>query len=429
MTANLTLDVIGTDTGTFTVYQDSDNYTTPVASGLTAAQLSTPYSLTTLDNATTTLRVVSSGSCNNYKDISVNFGDTTPAVTKTSSTLVSTSTSTSNDISYATDGVSRAIVIYKYAANTIQVSLGTSANSFNFVTTSEFVDSISSFSQVRVIYDGSNFYMTVHDTSSSPFFLKIYRIDGFLGTDSVPTVSFTLVSNLGSNLMPTTGGAIYDYKYINNKYYIVTSIGVFRSSDNLTYVNVLPFTNQFSAVGKSMDNYGNTIFFCNIDSLYKSTDNGLNWTLVFSNGSVTDNGWIDGVFVENLDNIILYKSKRSTTTSNVTQYYHSSDGGSTFVFISLGNSSSGNLDGQLQMIKHNSVYIYFHLATATAGYISYISGSLPYSFSARTNVSGSSYDAGYTENHMFIVRDKLICFYQDVTSDQKQVCTFTIANT
>ena len=80
MNATITLNLIGTSTGSFDIYQNSDSYATAVATGVSSSSLLSGYSVT-LDSATTTVRVYSTGTCTNYKDIPVNFNDTTPTFT------------------------------------------------------------------------------------------------------------------------------------------------------------------------------------------------------------------------------------------------------------------------------------------------------------------------------------------------------------
>ena len=58
MTATLTLDLIGTGAGSFSIHQNSDNYASAVATNVSSSSLLSGYSLT-LDNATTTVRVYS----------------------------------------------------------------------------------------------------------------------------------------------------------------------------------------------------------------------------------------------------------------------------------------------------------------------------------------------------------------------------------
>ena len=60
MNATITLNLIGTNTGSFNIHQNSDSYTTAVATNVSSSSLLSGYSAT-LDSSTTTVRVSSTG--------------------------------------------------------------------------------------------------------------------------------------------------------------------------------------------------------------------------------------------------------------------------------------------------------------------------------------------------------------------------------
>lgn len=92
MTVLITLTTAGTDTGPFNLYSDVDGFVTPFATGVSRAALLAGYSATTVPNGTTTIRVMSTGTCTNYIDISVT------TTTSTTTTGVPTTTTTTTGV-------------------------------------------------------------------------------------------------------------------------------------------------------------------------------------------------------------------------------------------------------------------------------------------------------------------------------------------
>lgn len=92
MTTLITLSIpLGGDAGPFNLYSNTDGYTLPFATGISAAALTAGYTSTVVPEGTTVIRVVSTGWCTNYIDITINL---IPTTTTTSSTSTSSTTST-----------------------------------------------------------------------------------------------------------------------------------------------------------------------------------------------------------------------------------------------------------------------------------------------------------------------------------------------
>jgi hypothetical protein len=89
----VTLTTIGADAGPFSIYQDSDSYSAPVATGLSKTVMAAGYNVT-LNSAATMVKVVSTGVCNTYEYIPIS--NTTTSTTTSTSTSTSTTTSTSS---------------------------------------------------------------------------------------------------------------------------------------------------------------------------------------------------------------------------------------------------------------------------------------------------------------------------------------------
>jgi hypothetical protein len=89
----VTLTTIGADAGPFSIYQDSDSYSAPVATGLSKTVMAAGYNVT-LNSAATMVKVVSTGVCSTYEYIPIS--NTTTSTTTSTSTSTSTTTSTSS---------------------------------------------------------------------------------------------------------------------------------------------------------------------------------------------------------------------------------------------------------------------------------------------------------------------------------------------
>ena len=92
ITVSITLTIAGADTGpTFSLFSNTDNYTTAFATGVTKSALQAGYISTTVPDGTTTIRVYSPGTCQTYVDLNV---ITTTSTTTSTSTSTTTTTST-----------------------------------------------------------------------------------------------------------------------------------------------------------------------------------------------------------------------------------------------------------------------------------------------------------------------------------------------
>jgi hypothetical protein len=81
MTVLLTLTTAGADSGPFNLYSNLDGYTTAFESGVSQAALLAGYSSSLVPDFTTIVRVLSTGVCNNYVDITLTSGTTTTSTT------------------------------------------------------------------------------------------------------------------------------------------------------------------------------------------------------------------------------------------------------------------------------------------------------------------------------------------------------------
>ena len=81
MTVFITLFIAGVDSGPFNLYSNLDGYVTAFESGVPKASLLAGYSSVSVPDFTTTIRVLSTGTCTNYVDIAVEEITTTTTTT------------------------------------------------------------------------------------------------------------------------------------------------------------------------------------------------------------------------------------------------------------------------------------------------------------------------------------------------------------
>lgn len=83
MTVFITLFTAGADSGPFNLYSDVDGYVTAFESGVPKASLIAGYSSALVPDYTTTIKVLSTGTCTNYIYIPVEESTTTTTTTGT----------------------------------------------------------------------------------------------------------------------------------------------------------------------------------------------------------------------------------------------------------------------------------------------------------------------------------------------------------
>jgi hypothetical protein len=88
MTVLITLTTAGTDSGPFNLYSNLDGYATAFEVAVPKASLLAGYASALVPDFTTTVRVLSTGSCTNYVDVTL----IEPTTTTSSSSTTTTST-------------------------------------------------------------------------------------------------------------------------------------------------------------------------------------------------------------------------------------------------------------------------------------------------------------------------------------------------
>jgi len=102
MTVLITLTVAGADSGPFNLYSNTDGFVSAFETGVSKAALLAGYSSALVPNFTTVIRVLSTGDCTNYIDITLDALSTT---TTSSSSTTSTTTIAPTTTTTTTPGI------------------------------------------------------------------------------------------------------------------------------------------------------------------------------------------------------------------------------------------------------------------------------------------------------------------------------------
>jgi len=107
-TVTITFTLAGSDVGPFNLYSDADGYTTPFATGISAATLLAGYTSTVVPNGSTTILARSTGVCTRDLYMPIVGAPTTTTTTSIPPTTTSTTTS----------------IIHRYSVTLTSCSLG-----------------------------------------------------------------------------------------------------------------------------------------------------------------------------------------------------------------------------------------------------------------------------------------------------------------
>ena len=119
-TVLITLTTAGLDTGPFNLYSDADGYVTPFEIGVSKAALVAGYTSVVVPDAATIIRVVSTGVCTNFIDLSIIV---VPPTTTTTTTLPPPETVSIDACGSQQADPSGNIVIYVYASVPVATTL------------------------------------------------------------------------------------------------------------------------------------------------------------------------------------------------------------------------------------------------------------------------------------------------------------------
>jgi len=97
ITVLITLTIAGTDSGPYDLYSNADGYVTPFATGISKSVLLAGYTSYVVPDGSTIIRIMSTGVCTNYIDLTISGGTTTTTTTGVPTTTTTT-TGASNSI-------------------------------------------------------------------------------------------------------------------------------------------------------------------------------------------------------------------------------------------------------------------------------------------------------------------------------------------
>lgn len=365
MIVNVQLQVSGDNISRYSIYQNTDNFLIALATDVPAAELQSNYELTADDQASV-IRFVPDSACGNYKDVFINFNDTTPSITL----IYDGMWDTNNAIRSVSLAVTNAGDIFSTDYNRVLYSTnnGTSFNSlpaFNFDSRPAKVFRLNDDEFRLIAKDG--------------LYIKYTRFNSLIWEESTQTITHNIT------------GTILDFAQHNGIYYARTENSIYRSEDANTFISVLDYaTTPVNITNKSIAGYGNTVYATNFDKLYKSVDNGLNWVELdtsFVNGSITT------LYVESELNFMVLNVNTSTSQS---QWIYSQDGGQTFSTSWLGTTYVQDKIYSSDIIKIGAVYYYSN----SNGFLSYtgspIFSQTPGTFNNIPNTEADAVAATFT---------------------------------
>lgn len=202
----------GASVGPFNIYSNVDSFATPIATSISRASLVAGYTLAGVSSSTTTVKLVSTGSCNSVIFLSVVSKTSTTTTTSTSTSTSTTSTSTSTTTSTTTISGPSYLFYFEFVGNsaeTYQLKLNNVAGAPTTKTNYNLVQVGNDFYQL-----GGNTITKVGTGSS--IISKIEKID-YDGTTVLQTIFVNGTSFIWSTyqtVMDSTGVGAGQYQTI-----------------------------------------------------------------------------------------------------------------------------------------------------------------------------------------------------------------------
>jgi hypothetical protein len=297
MTVNVQLQVSGDNIATYDIYQNTDNFATALATNVTVAELQSDYALTA-DNSASVIRFVPNGACDNYKDIFINFNDTTPSITLIGDYETGIASQTTYGTDIATSNTGYAIAVSR------STLLATTDNGSNWTSYGE-----GDATEARVVHVKDNEFRVMKKSGEYTRWTPLSGVSGWS--------SAGLSHNIAEQIL--------DFVIHNGVYYARTEYSLYRSEDGSSFISVLDYDSWDYVYKNSIAGYGNTLWVAVGKKLFKSTDNGLNWSVIKD----TNTG-----FPTNYLHISIYAESESRILSLMMgssdlRWYYSTDGGTT----------------------------------------------------------------------------------------------------
>ena len=381
MIVNVQLQVSGDNITTYDIYQNTDNFLAALATGVTVAELQNNYSITA-NNSASVIRFVPDSSCGNYKDVFINFNDTTPSITLVVNHFTEGNLNVIDAVSMTTNN--KGDIFSMFRGDTyISVNNGTSWQRNTSLNSGNI--------PAKIVCVNDNEFRVMKQNGES---FRWLNSGGWYATTSGASHNIT--------------GTILDFYIHNGVYYARTENSIYRSENGNTFISVLDYFSLPTVdINNSIAGYGNTLYATTYESLHKSVDNGLNWVEIANHAQYD---WFSSLYVESETSFLV-----STTNIPSTKWLWSQDGGNTLNNSWL-PSSSGYITRSNSLIKIGDVY-YFNSSsglnkTATSPFSS---TSGPYDLIPGANIgllasSGDQIDGMYDSNSLIASENRIAFF-------------------
>lgn len=382
MTVNVQLQVSGDNISTYDIYQNTDDFSVALATGVTVAELQNNYSITA-NNSASVIRFVPDAACGNYKDVFINFNDTTPSITLVVNHFPESNTNEIDAVSMATNNKGEIFAMFREDTY-ISINNGTS-----WQTNTSY--NAGNNTPAKIVCVNDNEFRVMKQNGE---YFRWLNAGGWYATNSGMSHNIT--------------GTILDFHIHNGIYYARTENSIYRSEDGSTFISVLDYFSLPTVdINNSIAGYGNTLYATTYEALFKSVDNGLNWVEIANHAQYD---WFSSLYVESETSFLV-----STTNIPTTQWLWSQDGGDT-----LNNSwvpdASGYESRSNSLIKIGDVYYFNNSSglnkTATSPF-SNTSG--PYDSIPGTNIvliTGASQLNGLYNSNSLIASENRIAFFR-----------------
>ena len=343
MIVNIQLQVSGDNISTYDIYQNTDDFSAPLATGVTAIELQSNYSITA-DNSASVIRFVPDSGCANYKDIFINFNDTTPSITLVSDYKTLGADSRMKATTMATNNAGTIIMVHR----------GFTYFSLDNGTTWNYKTEYSADDSIAYAICTSNIEFKVMKSSGQ--YIRWY----FDGTSWIPEL-------MTHNIV----GSILDFTIHNGVYYARTADSVYRSEDGSNFISVLG-EGWGASTKKSIAGYGNTLYAGLGPKLFKSVDNGLNWIEKANTDTGSYPEFFDflSLYVESESKLFIHAA--GPGVGNDTQWFYSTDGADTINSSWLQPAYAGQTSKSNDIVKIGDVYYFI----GSSNSISYTSDDL-----------------------------------------------------
>lgn len=221
----ITLTSAGTNTGPFNLYSNVDSYTTAFETNISKGILVAGYTTTIAPTGTTSVRVLSMGTCSNYVDIPVVVPSTTTTTTTATPTTTSTTTAvapgTTTTTTTEAPGPTTTTTTTPYVGPATTTTTTTSSGGGTTTTTTTAAPTTTTTTTALVYYAFSltngAFDSSTACADSTPA-ITLYGSNISFLSNATFYSDYTLLS-------PYNGGNSYYKNVSNNEYVQISSIG------------------------------------------------------------------------------------------------------------------------------------------------------------------------------------------------------------